>query len=95
MSCVNLPDDELWRAIAENTNAMSALVDEQLEINEIIGAADPADRATLLRTYLDTINQFQRDYRDCAAELRRRYNIKANGHRIAESAKKILSNASA
>lgn len=95
MSCVNLPDDELWRAIAENTNAMSALVDEQLEINEIIGAADPADRATLLRTYLDTINQFRRDYRDCAAELRRRYNIKANGHRIAESAKKILSNASA
>jgi hypothetical protein len=95
LSCVNLPDDELWRAIAENTNAMSALVDEQLEINEIIGAADPADRATLLRTYLDTINQFRRDYRDCAAELRRRYNIKANGHRIAESAKKILSNASA
>jgi hypothetical protein len=95
LSCVNLPDDELWRAIAENTNAMSALVDEQLEINELIGAADPADRATLLRTYLDTINQFRRDYRDCAAELRRRYNIKANGHRIAESAKKILSNASA
>ena len=95
MLCVNLPDDELWRAIAENTNAMSALVNEQPETDEIIGATDPADRARLLGTYLDTINQFQRDYRDCTAELRRRYNIKASGHRIAESAKKILSNASA
>ena len=73
--CVNLPDDELWRAIAENTNAMSALVDQQLEIDEIIGAADPPDRARLLGTYLDTINQFQRECRDCSAELRRRYNI--------------------
>jgi hypothetical protein len=88
--CVNLPDDELRRAIAENTNAMSSLVDQQLEIDEIIGAADPADRARLLGTYLDTINQFQREY----AELRRRYNINASGNRIA-TANKNLSNASA
>jgi hypothetical protein len=88
--CVNLPDDELWRAIAENTNAMSALVDQHLEIDEIIGAADPADRARLLGTYLDTINQFQREYRDCSAEL----NINASRNRIA-TANKILSNASA
>ena len=93
MRCVNQPDDELWRAIAENTNAMSALVDQQLELDEIIGAVNPADRARLLRTYLETINQFQREYRDCSAELRRRYNINASGNRIA-TANKILSNAS-
>jgi hypothetical protein len=72
-------EPELWRAIAEKTNAMSALVNRQLEIDEISGAADPANRARLLRTYLKTINQFQREYRDCTAELRRRDNTKASG----------------
>ncbi len=96
MRRVNLTDDELWRAIAENTNAMSELIDRQLEMDEKIGTADPADRAKLMRPYLEKINQHQREYLDYTAELRHRYKIgEAGGQRIAEeSAKRILSNAS-
>jgi hypothetical protein len=38
---VPLTDDELWRAIAENTNAMSRLVYQQLEFDAYIGPNDP------------------------------------------------------
>ena len=97
MQCVNLTDAELWRAIAENTNVMSALIHEQLEMDAGIAANDPAMRAELVRCHLQTINKYQREYRDYTAELRRRYKIgEPNGQRIAEeSAKRILSNASA
>jgi hypothetical protein len=33
MQGASLSDDELWRAIAQNTNAMSALVHRQLELD--------------------------------------------------------------
>jgi hypothetical protein len=29
MQCVNLTDDELWRAIAENTQALSLVVEQR------------------------------------------------------------------
>jgi hypothetical protein len=95
--CVNLTDDELWLAIADNTNVMSALVNEQLEIDDKICGAEPSERAKLMRDHLETINSYQREYRDYTAELRRRYKIgESSGHRIAEeSAKKILSGACA
>ena len=41
MQYINLTDDELWRAIAENTNAMSRLVYQQLEFDAHIGPNDP------------------------------------------------------
>jgi hypothetical protein len=41
MQCVSLTDDELWRVIAENTNAMSRLVHQQLELDAYLGANDP------------------------------------------------------
>jgi hypothetical protein len=90
---VNLTDDELWRNIAENTGLMSTLIEQQLDIDEKIADADPAERAKLMRHHLETINRYQREYRDYTAELRRRHRIgEASGHRIAEeSAKKILS----
>ena len=92
MGRVNLTDDELWQHIAENTGLMSALIEQQLNIDEKIADADPAERAKLMRHHLETINQYQREYRDYTAELRRRHRIgEASGHRIAEeSAKKIL-----
>ncbi len=95
--CVNLTDDELWRAISENTSAMSELIDQQLDMDEKIGAADAADRTKLIRSHLEMINQHQREYRDYTAELRRRHKIdEARGQRIAEeSATRILNNASA
>jgi hypothetical protein len=72
MQCINLTDDELWRVIAENTNAMSRLVHQQLELNSYIGANDPY-RWYLMRIHLERASKFQRQYQDCTAELRRRY----------------------
>ena len=64
MRCANLSDDELWRAIAENTNAMSVLVNELFELGRIAGAANDRQRM---------IDKFQREYQELTAELRRRY----------------------
>ena len=89
MHRLNLTDEELWLAITDNTNTMSALVNQQLEIDDKIGRAEPAERARLMRNHLETINRYQREYRDYTAELRRRYKI-GEAHRIAEeSAKKV------
>ena len=75
MRRVDLTDDELWQAIAENTDAMSKLIMEQLEMDEEISATVPAGRAKLMGAYLEAINQYQREYRDYTAELRRRHKI--------------------
>lgn len=97
MRLVHLTDDELWRAIAENTNAMSELIDRQLEIADEIGVAPPVHRADLMGSDLAMINRYQREYRDYTTELRRRYSIaEVTGRRIAaESAKRILNYGSA
>ena len=63
MQGVNLSDDELWCGIAENTNAMSALV-HQLELGGAVGAINDHQRV---------IEKLQREYRDYTAELRRRF----------------------
>ena len=97
MRCVDLTDDELWRAIAENTNAMADAIHQQFELDWKVGEADdPASRAHLVRSRLEAINRYQREYQDYTAELRRRHAItEASGQRIAaESAKKILNRAS-
>jgi hypothetical protein len=72
MQCVNLTDDELWQAIAENTNAMSRLVRQQLELDAYMGASDPYGDY-LMRFHLERASKFQREYQDYTAELRRRY----------------------
>lgn len=96
MSCVDLTDDELWRVIAENTNAMSAAIHQQMELGDKIGETDDPDRAHQMRSRLEAISRYQREYRECTAELRRRHRIiEASGQRIvAASAMKILSRAS-
>jgi hypothetical protein len=72
MQCVSLTDDELWRVIAENTNAMSRLVHQQLELDAYLGANDPY-KGHLMRFFLERARKFQRQYQDCTTELRRRY----------------------
>jgi hypothetical protein len=67
-----LNDDELWRAIAQNTDEMSVLIERQLAFEAKVDSHEP-DRADLIGSHLKTINKFQREYRDCVAELRRRY----------------------
>jgi hypothetical protein len=73
MQCVNLTDDELWRAIAQNTNAMSALVYRRLELDAGNARDDVIDRAQLMQSNLETITKLERKYREYTDELRRRY----------------------
>jgi len=76
MQCVNLTDDDLWRVIAENTNAMSVLFQEHRELDAPTDA-DPDRRADLLHSHLETANKLLREYHDYTAELRRRYPLDA------------------
>ena len=52
MRSSQLTDDDLWRVIAANTDAMSVLIEKQFE---------------------QAIDNYDRQYRDCIAEIRRRY----------------------
>jgi hypothetical protein len=69
----HLTDDDLWRAIANNTDAMSALIEEQNESDAKWGASDPATRQKLMLFNVQAINNYDRQYRVFIAEVRRRY----------------------
>ncbi len=73
MQCVNLTDDELWRAIAQNTNAMSALIYRRLELDAGNTRNDVIHRARLMQSNAETISKLERNYREYTAELCRRY----------------------
>ncbi|HEY6619122.1 MAG TPA: hypothetical protein VIY68_06245 [Steroidobacteraceae bacterium] len=74
MQCVNLSDDELWNAIAENADALSDLLHQRAEVeNEINGMSDPASRTELMSSYVGAVNKFESEYRTYTAEIRRRY----------------------
>ena len=74
MQCVNLTDDELWRAIAENTNAMTALVREQCELDTGVGGLGDSDSRWLTKlNNAQAISKLQSQYQGYTAELRRRY----------------------
>jgi hypothetical protein len=73
MQCVNLTDDELWRAIAQNTNAMSALVYRRLELDAGNTRNDAIHQARLMQSNAETISKLEYNYREYTAELRRRY----------------------
>jgi hypothetical protein len=68
-----LTDEQLWRAIAENTNEMSTRVDQQLELAMANGTPDSGRHATLMQLNAQKINTLQRQYQAFTAELRRRY----------------------
>jgi hypothetical protein len=72
--CVNLTDDELWCAIAANTDAMADLLDQRAEVAaEISILSDPAQGSDLMNSYVDTVDKIETEYRTYTAELRRRY----------------------
>jgi hypothetical protein len=72
MQFAKLTDDELWRGIAQNTEAMSALARRQLKLNAANACAiHPGVRADLIHL----ANRIDRRYREYAAELRRRYSL--------------------
>jgi hypothetical protein len=74
MRSVNLTDEELWRAIAQNTNAMTALVHQQLELDPAANTlSDTIRQAKLRETNAERIGKLARNYQEYTAELRRRY----------------------
>ena len=73
MRSSQLTDDDLWRVIADNTDAMSMLIEKQFELDEEVGAPDPDSRQKLMLFNVQAIDNYDRQYRDCIAEIRRRY----------------------
>jgi NAD kinase len=64
MQVENLTNEQLWRAIARNTNAMSA--------NTI---SDSIRQAKLRESNAERIDKLARNYHEYTAELRRRYSL--------------------
>jgi hypothetical protein len=72
---IQLTDDDLWRAIANNTNALSALIEQQSELDAgtAESSLDPDTRQQLLLFNVQAIDKYHREYRDFVAEVCRRY----------------------
>jgi hypothetical protein len=63
----------LWRVIADNTDAMSVLIEKQFALDAQAGTSDPDTRQKLMLFNVQAIDNYNRQYRDCIAEIRRRY----------------------
>ena len=76
MQFENLTDDQLWRAIAQNTNAMTALIHQQLELDPAINTlSDTIRQAKLRESNAERIGKLERNYQEYTAELRSRYSL--------------------
>jgi hypothetical protein len=76
MQCEKLTDEQLWRAIAGNTNAMTALVHQQLELAPAVNTlSDTIRQAKLRESNAERIGKLERNYLQYIAELRRRYSL--------------------
>jgi hypothetical protein len=77
MQSENLTDEQLWRAIAQNTNAMTALIHPQLELTAVTTISDSIRQAKLRESNAERIGKLERNYREYTAELRRRYSLES------------------
>jgi hypothetical protein len=76
MKSENLTDEQLFRGIARNTNAMTALIHQQLELDPAVNAVSAAIRQAKLReSNAERIGKLERNYHEYTAELRRRYSL--------------------
>ena len=76
MECENLTDEQLWRAIARNTNVITALIHQQLELAPAVNTlSDNIRQAKLRESNTEIIGKLERNYREYTAELRRRYSL--------------------
>jgi hypothetical protein len=66
-------DDDLFRAIADNTDALSVLIEQQMALDAGLGEPDPDSRASRMLSNVQLINAYQRDYRRIMGEIRRRH----------------------
>ena len=64
MQSENLSDEQLWRAIAQNTNAMTALIHRQLELAAVKTITDSIRHAKLRESNSEIIDRLARNYRD-------------------------------
>jgi hypothetical protein len=67
-----MTDDDLWRAITKNTNAMSALFDQQRDAG-IRGLPD--FQTSAMFSISRAIDRLEREYQDYASQLRHRYSL--------------------
>jgi hypothetical protein len=77
MQFENATDEQLWRAIARNTNAMTALINQQLELAAVHTISDSIRQAKLRETNAERIGKLARNYQEYTAELRRRYSLQS------------------
>jgi hypothetical protein len=75
MQSENLTDEQLWRRIARNTNAMTALIHQQLELAAVNTISEAIRQAKLKESNTERIGKLERNYREYTAELRRRYSL--------------------
>jgi hypothetical protein len=75
MQSENLTDQQLWRRIARNTNAMTALIHQQLELTAVNTISEAIRQAKLKESNTERIGKLERNYREYTAELRRRYSL--------------------
>jgi hypothetical protein len=75
MQSENLTDEQLWRRIARNTNAMTALIHQQLELAAVSAISEAIRQAKLKESNTERIGKLERNYREYTAELRRRYSL--------------------
>ncbi len=69
MQCADLTDDQLWRAISQNTEAMADLVQQMCKSKTTSVARARTNRVATAQA----IDALERQYRTYTAELRRRY----------------------
>jgi hypothetical protein len=77
MQSENLTDEQLWQAIVQNTNAMTALIHQQLELAAVTTISDSIRQAKLRGSNSERIGELERSYREYIAELRRRYSLES------------------
>jgi hypothetical protein len=91
MQSENLTDEQLWQAIAQNTNAMTPLIHQQLELDPAVNRPNGITRQAKLReSNAERIGKLERNYREYTAELRRRYSLESQ-----ESANSTISGSDA
>ena len=78
MKSENLTDEQLFRGLARNTNAMTALIHQRLELDPAVNThtlSDAIRQAKLRESNTERIGKLERNYHEYTAELRRRYSL--------------------
>ena len=75
MQSENLTDEQLWQRIARNTNVMTALIHQQIELATVNTISEALRQAKIRESNAERINKLARNYQEYTAKLRRRYSL--------------------